>query len=921
MRLFIYAIFLTFFFVSSEAIAQLVNIDSTAVKSKIASLGFQKPNKSGNKLKNTFYEGNIGLGSDYGLLPILINPTPPNLNSTLQGSFGFKIKILPFKSTFLYSTSAISSGLNNYFRLEFDVQKFIQILREEQMKQQQAIMAKKDSLLRIKQTIVQKIAFYEMSMKNKIVDSDAIKKSAEDSLKTKGIKKDRNGKDSGRTILYSKKDEMYLIKKDKKCIQDSLKTDKKEIKKRWRNKSDKPKKDSIFVDTSITISVLDTNSTPIKEKETEVAKSNKKLSLDSLKNDKNEIAKRWKNKFSNVRYNLIPVDSNSTPSKKTDLKIARTNKKIIMDSLGMYKIEIKKKLKKKKQDEKKEKKALKKAERKRKKEELENKKKHASDSLKQYQNLKIEKPSIDSLKLDSLKNNSKLDSLEKNKEKAYEMDDAARQKYNDMKTELKEVEKQIADLDLSSFVNLEDEKQVLKEKKKAKFLLFLSYIKKLEIGMTNPNHSYFLANNIPVTGINFEYGKNKFYLAFTYGKTVNNILPSNNLLKNLMNTTRNVYNFFDFTNIEQGRRIAALKVGYGEKEKSHLFVGGLFGMGKSSYISTSNTDTEKNYVFEIDGRVIIKEKHSIDMVYGRSALQVNEVNFEKQSSVFNQLFGFSDRTNAAFIQNNLNFFNNKTNVKLTFRYIDPFFISYGVGFLRNDNIRYEAKLKQKINKKITIGGFVRREEDNILNMYAYKNLLMSYGIDVSYRLTKKTMLKVDYRPIIQNIKLKEENIDITNHNQIVNFIATHTNRIKNTTINLTGVYSYYNLQNDSTRGIYQNFNLSTNIAYKKKWENAIIFNRFQTNDTMSVADANIIENAFTFFTKRIDITGTVRYSFSKHTPSQVGYGLKTSVKLGKNWRWDLSGEKLIIGDFYNNLLINDVNKYPYFYSTTLTFFW
>src|SRR5690606_15695329 len=97
-----------------------------------------------------------------------------------------------------------------------------------------------------------------------------------------------------------------------------------------------------------------------------------------------------------------------------------------------------------------------------------------------------------------------------------------------------------------------------------------------------------------------------FYIAATHGKTINNIFFTNNLVNNNLNAVRNLYNFFDFNNIEDGRKVTALKLGYGSKEGTHLFVGGLYGVGRVSYFDSLRTDVERNLVLEMDGRVKYK---------------------------------------------------------------------------------------------------------------------------------------------------------------------------------------------------------------------------------------------------------------------------------------------------------------------------
>jgi hypothetical protein len=810
--------------------------------------------------KNIFYEGSITVGYEYGLLPYLINSSPPSGNSKVEGVFGFKIKKLPFKSSFYYSSMSSVSGLNNYFRVQFDVHNYIQSLKDESAKIYAKALAKKDSLLRVKQDIMRQLSFYELIKKYKVYDTETLKKDAKDSLKAKVINKDTNTTIVGYDSLFAKKDRLYLLKTNKKCIKDSIRIVKRTIKK------------------------------------------NNKVSILSL-----------------VKPDTINTKS---LSRKEQLSFVKDDEKMLMDSLQRYKKIIKADSKRKKKKEKEDKKKLKKLKSKK------GKITHEKDSIADYNNAKKDslieyknkitqmRNPLDTMSLDSTKYLAKKDSLSDKKAEAMKMNEDAQNKYKKLKKQKEDIEAEIRGIDETLKQEVENEVG----KKKKKLSNFLKYIKKFEIGSVNPDHSYFLSNNIPVTGINMEYNKNNFYLAFTHGKTINNIFLTNNLIKNQLNAVRNVYNFFDFNNINQGRKITSMKIGYGQKDKNHLFVGGLYGIGRTSYSDPNNDDIERNYVYEIDGKLFIKKNHMLDLIYGRSALQINGVNYEEQESVFNQLFGFKDRTNAALIRSTSRFFKNKTKLSLTFRYIDPFFISYGVGFLRNDNIRYELKLKQKLSKKITIGTFVRREEDNILNLYAYKNLLMSYGVDLTYRITKKTMVKADYRPIVQQIKL-QGGPDVTNRSHIINLITTHTNRIRNTALNFTGIYSYYKLSNDSTPGLYKNYNLSIGARHKDKLENTISFNRFETNDTLSVPDANIIQNELSVYFKRLELSGIGKASFSTKLKSQFGYGLQLKYKVAKYLSWHLGGEKLILNDFYNSLSIDNIKDYPYFFHTSLTVFW
>ena len=447
----------------------------------------------------------------------------------------------------------------------------------------------------------------------------------------------------------------------------------------------------------------------------------------------------------------------------------------------------------------------------------------------------------------------------------------------------------------------------------------LGYVKKFDVGMTYPNYSEFLVARIPIRGVNFELEKDKFYLAFTHGKTVNNIFFTNNLIANNLNSARNLYNFFNFNNIEDGRRVSSLKVGYGKKNETHLHVGLLYGLGKVSYQDTSFlADRESNLVAEIDGRVSIGKKQFVEVNYGRSAIQVNNVNLENEASLMDAVLDFSQRTNAVMVKYGARL--KKTKLKASWRFIDPFFRSFGVGFIRSDNVRYQLKVDQQVSKKFKLGAFVRKENDNVLGIYNYQNHLLSYGLNSTWRPTKRWMLKLDYRPIVHQVESSFDSLALQNNNWIINAVANYNNRVDETYFFATGIYSYYQLFTGNGNNAYQNINASLSIQHKQSIRNELIFNYFSTTDTASSPIAYILQNDFSFIKSASSITGLVKCAFLADG-LDLGYGLKATIPISKNISFEASAEKLVYGDFYNSMFGSSFYEFPYFISTSIKINW
>ncbi len=444
----------------------------------------------------------------------------------------------------------------------------------------------------------------------------------------------------------------------------------------------------------------------------------------------------------------------------------------------------------------------------------------------------------------------------------------------------------------------------------SKFMKFLLAIRKFEIGLTNPDFSEFLINRTMVKGINTEFQFDEYYIAFAYGTAVNVMLNSQ---VSQPNVGEQLYNFLSIKNVDSGRKVTAIKGGYGQKEGSHIYGGLLYGLGKVNY-SEALSEDEANLAIEIDGRLKFLKHHTIDIIYGRSVTQVKSV-LENDESLLVQLFNFKDRTNAFLSAYELKI--KSTTFGLKYRLIDPFYQSYGVQFIRNDRVRYEAKVKQKIGKKIVIGGFARRENDNLLGIHPNKNVFLSYGSDISFRPTKHWLLKVDYRPFVQQINAVADTGSVTNNSYIINTVVSYNNRFKNTFLTVTGVYSYYYLAGVISDEIFRNFNLNIDLQFNKKVNNAIIYNRFDATDTLVTLN-NILENDLTIKFKRFDVTGIGKIAFADDSKTfKSGYGLRLSIPILKKATIKLTGERILLGDFYSNLLDINQDDFPYYFSGDL----
>ena len=448
----------------------------------------------------------------------------------------------------------------------------------------------------------------------------------------------------------------------------------------------------------------------------------------------------------------------------------------------------------------------------------------------------------------------------------------------------------------------------------------LAYTQKLEVGLCYPNHSFFTIARTPLRGFNFEYQKGKKFLAFTHGRTINNLLYSTNLVQNNLSTVRNLYNFFDFRNVDASRRITAVKFGYGEKLGTHVYVGLMHGYGKTSYLDSTSSAKEHNVVAEIDVQWKLDKRQLLSLCYGRSYLQANNVNFDGESQKINGFFDLGERTNAAMLSYELDLPKQRSELTAKLRYVDPFFRSLGLGYLRADNLRYELKYKQRIGRKFKLGGFIRHEQDNLLKLYDYQNQLFSFGLTADAKPTKGMLLRLDLRPIVHNFNADQDSISGSNRNWIANFVTSYRRRIKkHSYFDITGVYGYYQLFNGEDNNTYQNINVTANLQVKEKWTFAASYGQFISSDTAVIPINNLLGIETGVQLNKISLTGSGKMAIANQPGEDVqfGYGVHAKIKVIKRARLELTAERLVIGDFYNSLLITNVEDFPYYFNTTI----
>lgn len=454
---------------------------------------------------------------------------------------------------------------------------------------------------------------------------------------------------------------------------------------------------------------------------------------------------------------------------------------------------------------------------------------------------------------------------------------------------------------------------------KSKAETFLQNIRKFEIGLCNPTYSLFMLSNSPLKGVNLEYETKEHFFAITYGTTVNTAFYNPNTLQGKIQEVKNFYNFLDLNDFSSGRKILALKGGKGKKEGNHFFTGILLGRGRMDYLSTIDPKYGKkecNVVVELDGKYAFSDQLSADIIFGKSSLQTEDISIEQIKKSFREIVS-SYRSNAMQVRLNYDLQKTNTKIQLISRWIDPYFKSFGVSFLRSDNIRYEIKADQVITKNIKYSFSYRKEEDNLLELFDYKNIFTTISNGLSIRMPKGISIRLNYSPLVRTFINGDQRI--RDFNSISTAMIAYVPRSKHVQINYNILYSKYNVISDSANIHFGNISYSHQFQFENGFKTSATTSWFNntSKDTLNNKTYLCVVDIGYTSARQNSFTIGGKSAFKRGFQAEYGFIAKITIKVLNNTFWETESEKILTGDYYSNLIESKIDRFPFYISSKL----
>jgi hypothetical protein len=454
----------------------------------------------------------------------------------------------------------------------------------------------------------------------------------------------------------------------------------------------------------------------------------------------------------------------------------------------------------------------------------------------------------------------------------------------------------------------------------AKNLQSLGLFKKLDIGLTYPKTSALSKNSIPVKGIDLEIQKGKLYAALTAGVTMNNLMVTNNALQNSLQNTSNLFNQFDFQQISQQRLLIFAKTGYGEKEKTHAFIGVRF-MNKGvetgfSADTTENTDPAAGIELDIRWVPSFSKGTAFDLVYGKTSktLQAQD---SLRNSPFVSLFS-SERTHTGLFRMTQQLTKIHSSIIASIRFLDSDADMASMGVLQPNNLRYEIQTRHKLSGSTQLGFIYRSDQDNVNQISDTTRKVAMYGMNINSVLFENINASGTFNYLNQQFRVPSSIPQALNYMASLSVSGNYEIlKVKQVSSLQTDFYKITTSQGE-TQLKHIGFDQSTRFEDGKNTFTLAYFNA-SLPDTSEQNTTWLVQEAFAFKRKKLD------YSIGVKLANSSKYGVQFGGHLGLQYAWTsqlnlkMRIEKLILGDFYNTYDPTRFERFPFYIQTSLTY--
>lgn len=459
---------------------------------------------------------------------------------------------------------------------------------------------------------------------------------------------------------------------------------------------------------------------------------------------------------------------------------------------------------------------------------------------------------------------------------------------------LEESKKELSNLSDKQKDKLESDAKSKVMGKMNTLLKFISSFKTLGIGTTYPSYTTFTMQGVPISGINVEFNPGWFYIAATAQKNQKPI-----------------------DNVSFRRDIYSGRIGYGQKDKSHFYITGLYANDKAGSILVDSTNRlltpNSNYLFGIQGKLnLLRDKLSFEAEAVGSMLTRDnrDADLENKSipSFVKNMFHpkISSQVDYSYSIKSI-FDNQKSNTKVTasLKMVGPGFITLGNPTLRGDKMEIETKISQKfMNKQVSVTASFKWFRDNLINSKRYTTNTTIPNLTVNLNFKGYPYVMLAYMPnfMANNSSDPLYKFDYKNHLVMVN--TGHNLRFgkMNLSSNLSYLFNQATSLDTSSGYTSNSLTLSEGLSFDIPLSISASINMIHSD---YANDYSRILSFDTFASYTLEDVWTNMIGFStgveKDKNRKRRFYLTTSFKMIKNVTFEIRTEKNLYTDWVASL--------------------
>lgn len=451
------------------------------------------------------------------------------------------------------------------------------------------------------------------------------------------------------------------------------------------------------------------------------------------------------------------------------------------------------------------------------------------------------------------------------------------------------------------------------------FTRFLSNFTTLEIGKCRPNYSELTLKGIPVSGVNIEFTPGKLYMAFSTGKTLRPIKPTDSLVKP-------VYE----------QKILFGKLGFGKKQGTHFYLTYMQIEDQMNSLplpveqDTTPLRPKSNHVIGSELKFVFFEKKLTIEGEGAVSMLTRDTQsptIDVENSVVPSWISNFTKPNMSSSVDYAYKIKTRLNLKTTkitggMSMIGPGFSTLGNPNLRNDRLSYQGRIDQSFAKRqLSVSVFYRQHNDNLINWKTAKSTVVAYGVNVGFRFKKVPYLQVGYMPNFMNTA--SDSIKLENSIYLITATSGYNYKIGELRSNTSFSFFYQNSETlmDTVKNTSKNQTYTLNQQLTFKVPLSIAAGISYSKSEFSTQKRDIImltlSSTLSAFKSRWQNTVGVKYSNQNYEQYKLGFFLNSRAKLGKKFDFQIKIENNIYRE--NCIVANNFNEF--IATSTLTMKW